>query len=181
MRHNIVKVFPVWDFDREERWLNEMSQKGLALIAVGYCNYTFEDCGPGEYTVRLELLDNLPAHPESERYICFVEATGAEYIGSVFRWVYFRKRCSLGEFNLYSDYPCRIRHLNRVLWFIGCLCPVILANAVRFLFDFYEGWPDVFHLTTGLVFSLLAAFGVYGFLRVWLMKRRLKREHRLYE
>jgi hypothetical protein len=62
MRHNIVKVFPVWDFDREERWLNEMSQKGLALIAVGYCNYTFEDCGPGEYTVRLELLDNLPAH-----------------------------------------------------------------------------------------------------------------------
>ncbi|MEA5049515.1 MAG: DUF2812 domain-containing protein [Eubacteriales bacterium] len=181
MRRTIFKLFAIWNFDKEEKWLNEMSRNGLALVAVGYCNYTFEDSDPGEYTVRLELLENMPTHPESERYIRFVEATGAEYLGSVFRWVYFRKKCIQGEFNLYSDYPCRIRHLNRILFFIGCLSPVIAINAVRFLFDLYEGLPDYFHLTIGILFSLFFALAVYGFTRVSLMKRKLKREHRIFE
>lgn len=181
MRRTVFKVFAIWDFDREEKWLNEMSQKGLALVAVGYCNYTFEDSVPGEYTVRLELLDNMPSHPESERYIQFVEATGAEFLGSVFRWVYFRKKSTQGEFRLYSDYPCRIRHLNRVLFFIGCVTPIIVLNAVRFLFDFNEGLPDYFHRIVGILFSLFAAMAIYGFTRVSLMKRKLKREHRVFE
>ena len=34
MRTIIKKFFFVWDFDKEEKWLNEMAAKGLALVGV---------------------------------------------------------------------------------------------------------------------------------------------------
>jgi hypothetical protein len=53
-RKTINKVFFVWDFEKEERWLNEMAMNGWALCYVGLCRYTFEKCEPGEYTIRLD-------------------------------------------------------------------------------------------------------------------------------
>ena len=76
MRQTIHKCFFVWDFDKEEQWLNEMAAKGLALVSVGFCKYEFEDCVPGEYRVCLQLLDKLPRHPEMQKYIEFMEETG---------------------------------------------------------------------------------------------------------
>ena len=181
MRRTVFKVFLLWDFDKEERWLNEMAARGLALVSVGYCNYTFEQGDPGEYTVRLELLDNLPANAQSEQYIRFIEGSGAEYIGSLFRWVYFRKKRSLGEFDLYTDYECRIRHLNRVLWFIGGVSPIMFMNALHYLLDLMVSRLDAFHLSVGLFFTAFLIMAIYGFLRVCRMKRKLRREHMLYE
>ena len=49
----IRKWFWVWDFEKEERWLNDMAESGWALVSVGFCRYSFERCEPGEYIVRL--------------------------------------------------------------------------------------------------------------------------------
>ena len=38
MRRIIKKLFFVWDFDKEEKWLNEMAAKGLCLVSTGFCN-----------------------------------------------------------------------------------------------------------------------------------------------
>lgn len=107
MRRTMHKLFFAWDFEKEEQWLNEMAAKGLALVSAGYATYQFEDSAPGEYTVRLELLKELPEHPESQRYIQFVEETGAEYLGKCLRWVYFRRRTDRGAFDLFSDLDSR--------------------------------------------------------------------------
>ena len=69
MRKTIRKWFWAWDFDKEEHWLNEMAARGLSLVSVGWCRYEFEDCVPGEYSVRLELLKEKPMHPESVKYM----------------------------------------------------------------------------------------------------------------
>lgn len=37
--------FWVWEFEKEERWLNEMAQEGWALQNAGFCTYTFEKDG----------------------------------------------------------------------------------------------------------------------------------------
>jgi hypothetical protein len=34
-------LFWVWDFDKEEKWLNEMAAKGLSLVSVGFYKYEF--------------------------------------------------------------------------------------------------------------------------------------------
>ncbi len=98
----------VWDFDREEEWLNDMALNGWVLESVGWCTYRFMRCEPGEYAVRLEM------HPYDEAYIDFMRETGAEYIGRMIAWVYFRKKTSEGAFDLFSDIDSRIRHLDRI-------------------------------------------------------------------
>ena len=53
----VYKAFAMWNFEKEEEWLNGMAQDGWALKKVGYCKYVFERSEPGEYIIRLEMHD----------------------------------------------------------------------------------------------------------------------------
>lgn len=33
-KKTVFKLFFVWDFEKEERWLNEMAQEGWALLGI---------------------------------------------------------------------------------------------------------------------------------------------------
>jgi hypothetical protein len=117
MARTIRKVFFAWSFDKEEKWLNEMSAKGLQLCDVGYCRYTFEEGTPGEYVYRLEMLDNMPGHAESKHYIDFIEDTGAEQIGTLGRWVYFRKKAEGGGASTCSRTSIRALSTSIGFWY----------------------------------------------------------------
>ena len=54
-KKTITRWFWVWQFEKEEEWLNEMAANGWVLESVGFCRYTFVRCEPGEYTVRTEI------------------------------------------------------------------------------------------------------------------------------
>ena len=107
-RKTIRKWFWVWSFEKEENWLNEMAMNGWALESVGFCSYTFKRSEPGEYSVRLEM------HPYDEAYLSFMEETGAEYVGRMMMWIYFRKKTADGPFDLFSDIDSKINHLDRI-------------------------------------------------------------------
>ncbi len=110
MRETMTKYrwFWVWDFEKEERWLNEMAADGWALLEVGFCRYVFEKTESNEYTIRMEM------HQADDDYIAFMEDTGAQYIGRVVQWIYFRKRSELGSFDIFSDLDSRLSHLCRI-------------------------------------------------------------------
>ncbi|MBQ4283008.1 MAG: DUF2812 domain-containing protein [Lachnospira sp.] len=114
-RQTIRKWFWVWDFEKEEKWLNDMAATGWTLDGVGWCRYDFKTTEADEYTIRLEMLDKSVYAAGSQEYIDFVEQTGAEYVGNVIKWVYFRKKKELGEFELFSDIDSKIKHLNRII------------------------------------------------------------------
>ena len=120
-RKTIRKIFLAWDFEKEERWLNEMAEAGWALDGVGFCTYHFVSCDPGAYTVRLEM------HEVDPDYLAFMEETGAEYVGRVMQWVYFRRAAALGSFDLFSDLDSRIAHLGRIGSCLGILGAANLA------------------------------------------------------
>ena len=40
-RKTIRKWFFVWEFEKEEDWLNEMAMNGWVLESVGFCSYHF--------------------------------------------------------------------------------------------------------------------------------------------
>ena len=107
-RKTIYKLWFVWDFDKEEKWLNEMARQGWVLVSVGFLRFTFERCEPEEYIVRLEM------RIADQEYISFMEETGAEYIGRCFQWLYFRRRSELGAFDILSDIDSKISHLSRM-------------------------------------------------------------------
>ena len=107
-RKRIKKCFWVWQFEEEERWLNTMALEGWVLDRVGFFGYEFLRCEPGEYTVRLEM------HDHDEAYLNFMAETGAEYVGRIVKWVYFRKKAELGAFDIFSDLDSRLNHLKRI-------------------------------------------------------------------
>ena len=56
MKKRKNRVFPVWSFQEEEDWLNEMAEQGWLLEAVTFCGYDFVSVEPGSYQIRLQLL-----------------------------------------------------------------------------------------------------------------------------
>ena len=100
--------FWVWEFEKEERWLNEMAQEGWALQNAGFCTYTFEKTEPGQYIIRLAMLDSSPD------FESFMEELEAQSVGHCFSWGYFRRSAQLGSFDMFSDVDSRISHLNKI-------------------------------------------------------------------
>lgn len=165
-RTTVRKWFWVWDFEKEERWLNEMAMNGQRLVGVGFCRYTFEACEPGEYTVRLEM------HDPDDAYLSFMEETGAEYIGRMAQWIYFCRGAELGPFDIFSDIDSRIKHLDKIgkmLLAIGFanLC-IGLANSFN---GMHLGWINL----------LCATLLMYALGRIHGKKEALERDRMLHE
>jgi hypothetical protein len=116
MKHVVWKVFV--NYEKEEKWLNEMSAKGLAMTGYTWCRYVFEESPQNEFIYRIELLKNPPAHAESAGYIKFLEDSGIECVDAYMRWIYLRKKSSDGDFDIYSDLDSKLTHYGRVrsLW-----------------------------------------------------------------
>ncbi|MGN0631077.1 MAG: DUF2812 domain-containing protein [Ruminococcus sp.] len=179
MRKVIHKLFWVWNFDKEEKWLNEMAAKGFALVGVGFCRYEFEECEPGEYEIKLQLLGNRPCSPESQHYISFVEETGAEQVGSFNLWVYFRKKKSEGGFELFSDLDSRIKHLRRMIIMIAALSAANLCIGISNILMFFF-WDSTMNIG-GFINLAIALLGFAGTWRLVRKSRNLKSERRIFE
>ena len=108
----VKKWIWVWDFDKEERWLNTMAQQGWVLDRLGFCRYEFVRCEPGEYIVRLEMREH------DEGYLSFMADTGAEYVGRMVKWIYFRRKAEFGPFDIFSDLDSRLEHLKKISWML---------------------------------------------------------------
>ena len=165
-RRTIRKWYWVWDFEKEEVWLNEMAQNGWVLDGVGFCTYHFIRCEPGEYTVRLEM------HNYDEAYLGFMADTGAEYIGRMVKWIYFRKKASEGSFDLFSDIDSRIRHLDRIGKMLFGVGMVNLAIGLANIFNpSHLGWINL----------LCCALLMYALGRIHGKKEALEKERLLHE
>ncbi len=165
-RKKVWKLFWVWDFEKEEEWLNEMAMNGWVLDRVGFCNYEFIRCEPGEYSVRLEM------HPYDETYLTFMRETGAEYVGRMIMWIYFRKKTADGPFDLFSDIDSRIEHLNRIGRMLAIFGGLNLVMGLTYSFGTSGlGWINL----------LCATLLMYALGRIHGKKEALERERRLHE
>ena len=180
MRQVIRKWFWAWEFDKEEQWLNDMAAKGKALVSARYATYEFEDSTPGEYAVRLEMLEHAPDSPEGQQYIEFVESTGAEYVGKVLKWVYFRKKTADGEFELHGDNATRIKHLQGI---IRLLLPLTAANVGVGLYNLGIGiaWNSPVNVVCACASAAVAVLLFLGIYKLKEKKNRLERDAQLFE
>lgn len=188
MRKCVRKGFWVWNFDKEEKWLNEMAAKGLALVSVGFCRYEFEDCTPGEYAIRMEYCEKRPRSVEGQKYLSFIEDTGAEHVGTYGKWVYLRKKTADGGFELFSDNTSRIDHLTRIIRLVAGLT---ILNLVVGLFNLallgisifvqHQPVPLLTGNGIGFVNIILSILGFIGWARLVAKRKRLRRETQIFE
>jgi len=179
MRKTVYKWFWAWDFDKEEKWLNEMAAKGLTLCATHFTKYVFEETDPGAYQIRIELLEKHPTHPESEKYIRFIEETGAEQVSSWIDWVYFRKKTADGPFELFSDNTSRVRMLNRVIGLLTTLLVLCLVSGGYNLLLYFL-WGNTVSLVGLLPLAVSVLLGI-GLWRILKKKKTLAKEQTLFE
>jgi len=173
-----------FDFEKEEKWLNEMAAKGLNFVHYSFLRYTFEEGTPGEYIYRIELLKDMPSHPESRAYIKFMEETGVEYVDSYFRWVYFRKKAAEGPFDLYSDIDSRIKHYKRVASFVGVVGLInILAGMSNIIIGLTTrtGHGFSFNIYISLLNWFVVILLVKFFVSIIKKIRNMEKDKQLYE
>lgn len=165
-RKTVYKWIWVWEFEKEEQWLNEMAMSGWVLCDVGFCRYTFEKCQPGEYTVRMEM------HGYDSEYIAFMGETGAEYIGRMVKWIYFRKKTQDGKFDIFSDIDSKVAHLDK----IGKMLTIVgYLNILVGIVNSFNPMP------VGFINLLCATVLMYALGRIHGKKEALKKEKQLYE
>ena len=142
-RKTIRKLFWEWEFEKEEQWLNLMAQSGWVLDKVVFCRYEFVPCMPGEYTVRVAM------HERDEAYVSFIRDTGAEFIGRVLSWHYYRSKTEMGNFEIFSDIDSKMKHLDgisRMLTIVGGANLVIgLVNSLNYTVNI--GWINLLGAT----------------------------------
>lgn len=165
MEHIVRKAF--FDYEKEAKYLNEMSEKGLALVNYTWCKYVFEDAPKGEYIYRIELLENPVNHPNSQNYIRFMEETGVEFITSYNRWAYFRKKADEGAFDIYSDIDSKMKHYKRVRIFF------LILMAFNFIIGVQNFFYGNFETTMGIlpinIYAAIVSFAVGTFFLIFLV------------
>ncbi|MCL2172181.1 MAG: DUF2812 domain-containing protein [Candidatus Bathyarchaeota archaeon] len=184
MKTKLWKTF--LDYEKEEKWLNKMAAKGLAMTAYTFCRYTFEECIPGEYIYRIEYLEHNINHPESVRYVRFLSENGVEHVDTYFRWVYFRKKAAEGDFKIYSDLTSRIKHYQRIsqLWLvIGCMNLFLGLLQSRIIIQYLTSGPQ-YWISNAIIGALSVSLGIILLTFWWYNNKkikRLKREREIHE
>lgn len=113
----MMKFRLYFDKDADERFLNNMSAKGYALKRFFLGFYTFKKSQPGEYTYRIELIQDRDSLDKKELY-SLIEDVGGELVQTWGIWAIFRKK---GDFELYSDNESKISYYKRIKKTFFCL------------------------------------------------------------
>lgn len=169
------RMYFAWDYEKEEAWLNNMSEQGLQLVQPGFGRYVFEENHAVRYQYRLELLQQWSTHSQSRDYIRFLEETGVEHMGSVMRWAYFRKPASEGNFELYSDFQSKIDHYKRILLIFLAVTPINIINLINMSSRYVES-GDGSARTIVIILAILVSLLGLGSLKVFRQMSKLKKE-----
>jgi len=104
-----------WQDEKEEAWLEEMSQTGWHLKSVQLpCVYFFDKGEPCRNIYRLDYM--LMNKAKIQEYLQIFQDAGWEYIGEMSNWRYWRKLVVSGETSeIFTDNESKIKKYQRML------------------------------------------------------------------
>lgn len=177
----ITKPLFIWDWDEEERWLNEMSAQGWHFVKYSFpFRYTFEQGKPGAYQYQLQAMEHGFATKETQEYLAFLRDMNIELIDSYLFWAYFRKPNDGQPFKLFSDVESKMKHMRRFS-LIPALCTILLAVNIIFFAPTllsYGGFWGGFLVALEAILLLLM---VYGVVRMHVKYVELSKQKQLHE
>lgn len=103
------KVYAAWNYEKEEKYINEMGKNGWQLIKGGCFNTLYEKDESKEYIYKIDYNpETMRNSINKERYIGMFEEMGWEHINSTFNgWNYFKKEYNEcldeSEYEIYTD------------------------------------------------------------------------------
>ena len=154
-----MKVFKLYfDKDKETTWINEMADKGYALVSFCAGVYTFEACEPGEYTYQIDWTKGL--FSVTDDYRAFMKEMHTEIVCLWGPWVILRKKKEEGKFELYTDAESQIAHYTKILWMFKV---VTILELIGFGIEYYCAIAGA---TIGYFFMIILAIMCVAFIRI---------------
>ena len=124
-----VKLFTLWQDEKEEAWLRQMAQQGWHLTSVAPLVYTFVRGDPRDDVYRL---DYLVSKDDYEEYKQLFHDAGWELVGEMMGWQYFRKPASAdGPNEIYTDAESKVERYRRVLAYLIIFLPIYMVFLTR--------------------------------------------------
>ena len=161
MRLRKVKLFTLWQDQKEEAWLRQMAQQGWHLSSVAPLVYTFVRGDPRDEVYRL---DYVVSKADYEEYKQLFQDAGWELVGEMMGWQYFRKPASAdGPKEIYTDAESKVERYRRVLAYLIIFLPIYVLFLTR-------GMPGPITLAMALIVILWA----YSIVRIFVRIRQLQ-------
>lgn len=175
--NTLVKYRFYVDFEKEERWVNDMVQQGWHLKKFRPFRYTFRKGQQGEYIYRNEMLEN-----NKNDYLDFLQDSGVEVVCKFGGWAYFRKKALEGPFVLYTDSTSKINYYNRILSLFICL---FMVNMIFVILNWTnhtgEAVLDITTLIIGMVNLIVAIIIAFQIVKISLKKSKMKKAKQLFD
>ena len=114
MNEEIRKKYRIWDFDEEEKWVNQMAQKGQGLTQAEGDRYWFQPEEPGEYRYRLLFLKKNASSVRGMYEIALEEENGWKRVCSHGRRAWLKRPASDTGIDLLSDAGNKRKILKRL-------------------------------------------------------------------
>ncbi len=146
------KWFWPWQDQKEEAWLESMSQAGKHLQSVHLpCAYTFDQGEPRHYTYRLDYI--LVNQEKKSEYLQIFQDAGWEHLGEMSNWQYWRKLVQEGEYaEIFTDRESKLKKYKRMLGVMGFFLAFLVFLGIN-LFNNWSRFEDV----PALIASIYAA------------------------
>ena len=150
------------DLEKEESWLNEMSEKGLALKEIKWGifkdTYRFEQCDK-KYVYREDYNIEGALEAVTSPYIKFVTETyNCEFVCIANGKIYFRKAAESGDFPpVYTDLDSRIGAEKKLFGkMVGYACGAFIIININVL-NFYNTFnSETIFGRAGFICSIIA-------------------------
>ena len=164
------KWFWAWDDDKEEKWLEAMSQNGWHLVDPGFpCVYHFTKGEPRRYSYRLDFRTG--SFKSLRDYLQICSDAGWEMVGRMGSWYYFRKECQGTEKpEFFSDKDSKVQKYRRLTLFLAIFLPILLNN----MFNLSRASHSGFFTGIRIFYIFIVLFFSYAIIRLLLRIRKLK-------
>ena len=167
------KYFNIFQYEKEQDYLNEMHKKGWKLTKIGGVGmYHFEECVPEDVVYQLDY--NQEGRKNKEEYVGMFADCGWEYLFEFAGYSYFRKsKLQMdGEEEIFCDKQSKYEMMDRV--YKGRLIPLLILFCAVLLPQFILNMFVYKNVVMAIVYGLILALYITVFLQCW----KKREEHR---
>ena len=178
-----INWFWPWQDEKEEAWLESMSEQGWHLKSVQILGqYTFQNGEPRSFAYRLDF--QIVKKSDLPGYLQVFQDAGWEYLGEISNWRYWRKEVEQGEsLEIFTDVESRLRKYQRLLGFMGFMLFLLLMLGQNMFRRQVWSDPDnsvlisAIYLCGTLAYAVLIPVYIVVVVKLWRRIQELKKKH----
>lgn len=169
------------DYEKEEKWINDMAVNGWDLEKFSLGRFKFTKGEPGKFVYRNELISGM-SPTEKKDYFEILKDSGITIIQEFGGWIYMKKAVSEGPLEIYTDIKSKIDYYNRILNLFLLLFIVNICSGLSNI-NFFSNQSSLgfINSTMGIINIFVAALIACPIIKIIFRKRDLQQKHQFFE